>query len=111
MDTGKHTHIPTLVARVLAHIGPPVIVARDAMRHELKRRKHVRELLCASPKYPAITVAPTSGHPEVLLREVCQGLADHGVPTEEISEFVTEALSDDYGHMLVTIAQWVVVDA
>lgn len=103
MDTDKHT--PSLTARVLVRLGPlAVLVKRFA-----KRRWQESQILQSRPKYPHIRVCPESGDPEHILRSVVGGMVFHDVPEAEIQEFIEEALSDDYGHMLVTISRWVVV--
>lgn len=104
MGSGKHTG-PTWTGRVLLRLGPlTVLVKRLA-----KRKMQEQQILEAVPKYPHIKVRPPSGTPEDVLRAVVGGLIVHDVAEDEIQAFMDEALSDDYGHMLVTVARWVEV--
>lgn len=101
-----HKHSPSITGRVLAVLGPITVL----FRKEAKYQRHLKAIQEAVPKYPEVHVSPESGDPAVLLKAVCEALDKAGIPRPQIAAFVTEALADDYGNMLVTIARWVTVD-
>jgi hypothetical protein len=99
----------TWVGSVMARLVPLVAHVRAVYLLEERRKQQEKEILDAVPKYPDIEVYLSSGDPQIILHEVCRALHAHGIPAEEIQAFVEDALSEDYGHMLVTIARWVSV--
>jgi hypothetical protein len=102
MGSGNHSG-PTWTGRVLFRLGPLTVL----FKRLVKRKVQEQQILDAEPKYPHIKVRAPSGNPEDVLRAVVGGLIVHDVSEDEIQAFMNEALSDDYGHMLVTVARWV----
>lgn len=64
------------------------------------------------PKYPNITVqlVGQNGNALNLVGIVQQALKSAKVPKEEVTEFVNDALSGDYDHVLQTCMKWVDVE-
>lgn len=62
-----------------------------------------------NPKYPNIRVRLTGkdGNAFVLLGIMQNALKNNGVPKTEIDEFLEDAMSDDYDHLLTTCMKWV----
>jgi hypothetical protein len=62
-----------------------------------------------TPKYPHVTVqlTGTDGNAFAVIGKVQQALRRAGVSPEEIAEFLTEATSGDYIHVLGTAMAWV----
>jgi hypothetical protein len=62
-------------------------------------------------RYPDIEVqlTGTDGNAFAILGKVQRALCNEGVPDEEVSEFMAEATSGDYDHLLVTAMKWVEV--
>jgi len=60
-------------------------------------------------KYPEITVSlvRVDGNAFSILGQVRKAMRQAGVPAEQIKEFMTEATSGDYDHLLQTTMQWV----
>jgi hypothetical protein len=63
-------------------------------------------------KYPNIKVqlVGRDGNAFAVLANVEQALRHAQVPASEITQFMDEALSDDYDHLLQTCMRWVVVN-
>lgn len=59
--------------------------------------------------YPDITVEliGTSSDAFAIMGEVRRALKKHGVSTAETTEFLNEAMSGDYNHLLQTCMKWV----
>lgn len=72
-------------------------------------RQHLRawQIKRARPRHPAVVCEPLSGNPLDIVAAVVEGLRAHGCEEEEVQEYITAALSKDYGHLLVTTARWV----
>lgn len=64
------------------------------------------------PKYPDITVTltGTDGNAFSILGKVCGALRQHGLSKSEIGQFVREATSNDYEHLLQVCTEWVDVE-
>lgn len=62
-----------------------------------------------STKYPDIQVklVGEDGNAFSILARVCGALRRNGVSREEVDEFITEATSGDYEHLIGTCLQWV----
>ena len=60
-------------------------------------------------RYPYIEVdlLGVEGNAFNILIIVRKALVEHGVPKEEIEEYLTEAMSSDYDHLLFTTFKWV----
>ena len=60
-------------------------------------------------KYPNITVTlvGVDGNAFSILGEVRKALRKGGVPAEQVKEFMMEATSGNYDHLLATVAEWV----
>ena len=60
-------------------------------------------------KYPDIEVklVGEDGNAYAIIGRVRQALRDHGVSKEEETEFVRDATSGDYNHLLATVTDWV----
>lgn len=65
--------------------------------------------MTAPVKYPHVTVQLTGqdGNAFFILGRVMGALRDAGVPEEEVDEFLREAKSGDYDHLLATVMKWV----
>jgi hypothetical protein len=63
------------------------------------------------PKYPEIEVSliGQDGNAFAILGAVKGALRKGGVPKVEIDEFLAEAMSGDYSHLLRTACDWVEV--
>ena len=61
------------------------------------------------PKYPQVVVemVGVDGNAFTILAAVRKALRQNGVPEAEVSEFVAEATSGNYDHLLATVAEWV----
>ena len=59
-------------------------------------------------KYPNIRVllADVDGRPFAILGQIQRTMRKAGVPPEEISAFLREALSNDYDNLLQTCIDW-----
>jgi hypothetical protein len=64
------------------------------------------------PKHPDVTVELTGGDGNAffIIAKVRQALQRAKVPAEEVKQFVDEATSGDYDHVLQTCMKWVEVD-
>ena len=64
-----------------------------------------------SPKYPEIEVKLTGqdGNAFAILGAVSKALRDAKVSKEEQDQFMNEAMSGDYNHLLRTATSWVSV--
>ena len=62
-------------------------------------------------KHPEVEVqlTGTDGNAFAVLGHVQKAMRRAGVPAEEISQFVGEATSGDYNHLLATCMAWVEV--
>jgi hypothetical protein len=60
-------------------------------------------------KYPKIRVklVGKDGNAFAILGNVKNALRKGGVPSEEVSEFMKQAMSGDYDHLLATCCEWV----
>jgi hypothetical protein len=60
-------------------------------------------------KYPNIEVEllGEDGNAFAILGKVRRALKKADLPDEEIKEFMDEAMSGDYNHLLVTVNEWV----
>jgi len=63
-------------------------------------------------KYPEVRVKLTGkdGNALAIVGRVKNALLEAGVSKEEADEFVKEALSGDYDHLLQTVMKWVEVE-
>ena len=63
-------------------------------------------------KYPDITVklVGKDGNAFYILGRMKQALRKGNVPNDKIDEFLHEAMSDDYNHLLQTCMKWVNVE-
>ena len=61
------------------------------------------------PRYPDIEVQLTGedGNAFQIIMRVAKALYKHEAPPEDIKEFISEAKSGDYNHVLVTCLDWV----
>ena len=65
--------------------------------------------MSAKVKYPEIHVklTGTDGNAFAVLGEVQKAMRKGGVPADEISAFVKEAMRGNYDHLLQTCMKWV----
>lgn len=65
-----------------------------------------------NPKYPNIEVQLTGqdGNAFFIIARVNKALKEAGVSKEEIDDFMEDAMSGDYDHVLQTVMKWVNVD-
>ena len=65
--------------------------------------------IATGPKYPEISVrlVGEDGNAFAILGNMQKALRRGGVPKEEIDEFMAEAMSGDYDHLLQTCMAWV----
>lgn len=63
------------------------------------------------PRHPEVKVqlVGTDGNAFAVLGKVRNALRSAGVPQEERDEFMAEAMSGDYDHLLATCMRWVEV--
>lgn len=63
-------------------------------------------------RYPEVTVSliGEDGNAFAILGKVNRALREHGVSTAECDEFLEEAKSSDYDHLLQTVMKWVNVE-
>lgn len=63
-------------------------------------------------RYPEVTVTliGEDGNAFSILGKVNRALREHGVSTAECDEFLAEAKSADYDHLLVTVMKWVNIE-
>lgn len=63
-------------------------------------------------KYPNITVrlVDKDGNAFSIMGEVKHALKANHIPQEEINDFLAEAMSGDYDHLLQTCMRWVNVE-
>ena len=63
----------------------------------------------SEPKYPHIEVQLTGkdGNAFAILGEVKNALRNNGVFHGEVEQFLNEAMSGDYSHLLSTCCKWV----
>lgn len=61
-----------------------------------------------TPKYPQITVALTGhdGNAFVILSRCRKAAREAGLSDPEIANFIAEAMSSDYDHLLQTVMRW-----
>lgn len=104
MATAKHS-VTSWAGRAITVLAPLVLIAK----REARMRQQERDIMTATPKYPDVTVYLPMGDPPFVIQRVCAALDAAGVPRSEINEFIEDALSEDYGHLLVTVARWVTV--
>lgn len=66
----------------------------------------------SAPKFPDISVKLTGqdGNAMVIIATVTKALRKAGKSSEVVSEFVAEAMSGDYDHVLQTCMAWVDVE-
>ena len=66
------------------------------------------EYTASNPKYPNVEIELTGvdGNAFVILGRVQSEARRAGLPENEIKEFMTEAQSGDYGHLLATCMKW-----
>lgn len=62
------------------------------------------------PKYPEIEVELNDGNAFAIIGTIQKQLRRHGVAKQEIDNFIAEATSDDYNHLLQTCMKWVNVN-
>ncbi len=64
------------------------------------------------PKHPDVVVQLTGedGNAFGIVGRVRKALRRAGVPQDEVNEFMDEAMSGDYGHLLKTTMRWVSVE-
>lgn len=69
-------------------------------------------MMLETVKYPDVRVELVghNGNAFVILGKVKTALRRADVPEEEIKEFLAEATTGDYNHLLVTVMQWVEVE-
>ena len=62
-------------------------------------------------KHPDIEVelVGSDGNAFAIMGKVQKALRQHGVPKEEINQYLTEAKSGDYDNLLATALRWVTV--
>ena len=62
-------------------------------------------------KYPDIEVrlSGEDGNAFFIIGRVSKALKQAGVPADEVDEFLSEAMSGDYDHLLQTCIRWVEV--
>lgn len=62
-------------------------------------------------KYPEIEVKLTGedGNGFFIVGRTSQALRNGGVAREEVSDFIVQATSGDYDHLLQTVMEWVTV--
>ena len=62
-------------------------------------------------KHPDIEVelVGSDGNAFAIMGKVQKALRQHGVPKEEINEYLTESQSGDYDNLLATATRWVTV--
>lgn len=67
--------------------------------------------MTTGPKYPKIKVrlTGTDGNAFAIMGKVKSALTRAGVTADECREFMTEATSGDYNHLLATCMKWVEV--
>jgi hypothetical protein len=60
-------------------------------------------------KYPKIKVklVGEDGNAYAIMGRVKTALKKHGVPQEEINEYLAESMSGDYDNLLATACRWV----
>lgn len=76
------------------------------------RRKvatYLRRTTADGPKYPDVFVELTGedGNAFLILGRVQKALRKAGVDKAEVAEFMAEATSGDYDHLLQTVVKWV----
>jgi hypothetical protein len=78
----------------------------QAQRREAEESERV-----TGPRYPEIEVEliGRDGNAFAILGAVRTALRRGGVAPEEINEFMAEAMSGDYDHLLATVMEWVEV--
>lgn len=62
-----------------------------------------------TPKYPNVTVPliGQDGNAFMIVGRVSGELKRAGVPKEEVEQYIEEATSGDYDHLLATTMKWV----
>tara|TARA_Y100000289_G_C3864304_1_gene120177 strand:- start:240 stop:470 length:231 start_codon:yes stop_codon:yes gene_type:complete len=62
-------------------------------------------------KYPdvEVTLIGEDGNAFAIMGRVQRALKQHGVPKEEIEQYLKESQSGDYDNLLVTATRWVTV--
>lgn len=62
-----------------------------------------------TPKYPNVTVPliGQDGNAFMIVGRVSGELKRAGVPKEEVDQYIEEATSGDYDHLLATTMKWV----
>ena len=65
-----------------------------------------------TPKYPDIVVdlIGEDGNAFAIMGRVTRAMRNAGLPTEEVEQFRTEAMSGDYDNLLRTVMLWVAFD-
>lgn len=74
-----------------------------------KTAQQLREAADGGPKYPDIFVQLTGeeGNAFYILGVVQRALKKAGIAADEVKEFMAEAMSGDYDHLLQTAMAWV----
>ncbi len=103
MADDQHSPPPTLAGAVVCGMAIYAHLAYRIERYTFKRA----ELEAARAKYPTVIVHLPGPDPAAIVRAVAQALHDNGVAEDEVHAFVQDALSEDYPHLLVTVARWV----
>jgi hypothetical protein len=72
----------------------------------------VEGALGMAPKYPKIKVKLSwnEGNAFAILGRVSKAMEEAGLPKEEISKFITEAMESDYNKLIQTCMRWVNVE-
>lgn len=63
------------------------------------------------PHFPQVTVplVGEDGNAFAILARVRAALRRAGASPDELARFMSEAMADDYGHLIDTVARWVEV--
>lgn len=91
--------------------GGTLVIQPDGHRHVEPvaplAEEHDRE-----PRYPDLDVQLTGqdGNAFMVLGLVTKALRGHGVPDDEVDEFMQQATAGDYDHLLATCMRWVNVN-
>ena len=66
----------------------------------------------ASPKFPnvEVTLVGEDGNAFYILGKVSKALKEGGATPEQVDQFMKEAMSGDYDHLLRVCTEWVEVD-
>lgn len=71
----------------------------------------MRDADAREPRYPDVIVAMVGedGNAFAILGRVRRAMRRAGVDDADIARFSTEAMADDYDHLLATVLRWVEV--